>query len=572
MHRVLCIPELLRIVFEFSKDASNAQCALVCKQWSEIALDVLWHDVNDLRTLFHSLSPLRKMSDHSYVFSARPTPKDWTRFETRYCSRVRRLLVEDVLAYDLRPVIKVITLIRPSRPLLPNLRELRWPEIKCWSSMNDCYALIFMHEGVHKAVFSDRGHPSADFFEIVHSRMPLLKHVEFRFCPSRKLAIPLRDCLHRLVDLESVVLPIFQDQNPLLSGLAELPALQSVKFECSGSDSDPITLKVPFSAFPLRGVENLELSISYQLAAESLKNDLLQLTSIVVRSQQVEYPQAAQSLCTALARSCPRLSKVHLLNHSFHNMNPNCPIDRLVSFNDIEPLLRCTQMTDFTLTHAYPTTITTTEISHIVLKWPHLRSITLSPSGSHQKLRSKISLRALLLFARQCPDIEEIAMRFSLFFGIPSDSTVRARPRGLPKLRTLNVGRTTVKDEAVDVALFLGEICPRGCEILWDKVQVSEQTRVGWENVRRLLPPLVERASRTRRILTENEDLLLGSAALELSVVQERLRQAEVKVVELSQELEVERSRNESFVAGESLPSHNGVEDTQEGKNRRTRV
>jgi F-box-like len=64
MHRVLGIPELLDMVFRFLDDASNASNARVCRQWSEIALDMLWRDVNDLYRLFGLLAPLRKADDY----------------------------------------------------------------------------------------------------------------------------------------------------------------------------------------------------------------------------------------------------------------------------------------------------------------------------------------------------------------------------------------------------------------------------------------------------------------------------------------------------------------------------
>ena len=60
MHRVFGIPELLDMVFRFLDDASNASNVRVCRQWSEIALDTLWRDVNDLHRLFGLLAPLQR--------------------------------------------------------------------------------------------------------------------------------------------------------------------------------------------------------------------------------------------------------------------------------------------------------------------------------------------------------------------------------------------------------------------------------------------------------------------------------------------------------------------------------
>jgi len=64
VHRVLGIPELLDMIFRFLDDASNASNARVSRQWSEIALDTLWRDVNDPYRLFGLLAPLQKSDGH----------------------------------------------------------------------------------------------------------------------------------------------------------------------------------------------------------------------------------------------------------------------------------------------------------------------------------------------------------------------------------------------------------------------------------------------------------------------------------------------------------------------------
>lgn len=58
-HRVLSIPELLDIIFNFLGRNSNVRNACVCKRWSDIALDVVWKEVDDLLDLFRLLKPIR---------------------------------------------------------------------------------------------------------------------------------------------------------------------------------------------------------------------------------------------------------------------------------------------------------------------------------------------------------------------------------------------------------------------------------------------------------------------------------------------------------------------------------
>lgn len=61
VHRVLAIPELLALIFSHLDRQSNAINACISKQWSNIALDTIWADVDDLHRLFSLLVPLTKV-------------------------------------------------------------------------------------------------------------------------------------------------------------------------------------------------------------------------------------------------------------------------------------------------------------------------------------------------------------------------------------------------------------------------------------------------------------------------------------------------------------------------------
>jgi len=63
MHRVLTIPELLDTIFSNLGHSSNLNNSLVCRSWSEIALDALWRYVGDLQRLFNILAPLREREE-----------------------------------------------------------------------------------------------------------------------------------------------------------------------------------------------------------------------------------------------------------------------------------------------------------------------------------------------------------------------------------------------------------------------------------------------------------------------------------------------------------------------------
>ena len=71
-HRVLFIPELLDIIFNFLNRDANVSNACVCKRWSEIALDVVWKEVDDLLHLFRLLKPISHQEDTLEYVSCLP--------------------------------------------------------------------------------------------------------------------------------------------------------------------------------------------------------------------------------------------------------------------------------------------------------------------------------------------------------------------------------------------------------------------------------------------------------------------------------------------------------------------
>ena len=73
LQRVLLIPELLDMVFSYLDASDNTINARVCRRWSNIALDILWRDVEDMRRLFSLLAPLHLAITSEYVsFATKP--------------------------------------------------------------------------------------------------------------------------------------------------------------------------------------------------------------------------------------------------------------------------------------------------------------------------------------------------------------------------------------------------------------------------------------------------------------------------------------------------------------------
>lgn len=66
-HMVLFIPELLGNIFSFLNRAENVIIACVCKQWSSIALDIIWEVVCDLPPLLALLRPYQMPPSYGLI-------------------------------------------------------------------------------------------------------------------------------------------------------------------------------------------------------------------------------------------------------------------------------------------------------------------------------------------------------------------------------------------------------------------------------------------------------------------------------------------------------------------------
>ncbi|KAG2081086.1 hypothetical protein BD769DRAFT_1733922 [Suillus cothurnatus] len=77
---VLFIPELLGIIFNFVDEDD-----LVNNAWSEIAMDIIWREVDDLPRLLTLLRPYKIKGRQSF-FEGLPDSRDWARFQN-YANR-----------------------------------------------------------------------------------------------------------------------------------------------------------------------------------------------------------------------------------------------------------------------------------------------------------------------------------------------------------------------------------------------------------------------------------------------------------------------------------------------------
>ena len=147
----------------------------------------------------------------------------------------------------------------------------------------------------------------------------------------------------------------------------------------------------------------------------------------------------------------------------------------------------------------YPTPLSLTldDLETLTSKWPTLEVIDLNREpviiGPAMGTPSNLTLRALLPFARNCPNLWELGLYLhATETDLPSVSEI---PRPFSKLTDLNFGLSSIR-ELKAVALFPRLICPTNCNVggwvLWPFIDtfadyascVALQEREGaWDKV-----------------------------------------------------------------------------------------
>ncbi|KAE9403427.1 hypothetical protein BT96DRAFT_490413 [Gymnopus androsaceus JB14] len=89
MHHALSIAEILHLISTFCDPPTNAATALVCKQWSEESLNVLWYRVDDLENLLLLFGEMYTDDTGSYHFEDEIAHDTWHRFQNVYQHRIR---------------------------------------------------------------------------------------------------------------------------------------------------------------------------------------------------------------------------------------------------------------------------------------------------------------------------------------------------------------------------------------------------------------------------------------------------------------------------------------------------
>ncbi|KAG6902354.1 hypothetical protein C0995_001151 [Termitomyces sp. Mi166 len=535
--RVLAIPELLDMVFQFLDDTSNASNARVSKHWSEIALDVMWKEVLNLHRLFSLLAPLEKSGSGSYKFVRPLESSDWVRFE-RYRRRVRKLIystsqTKHVLHHS---VFDDVARSRTSLDILPNMHAFYWD-----GSLTLC--VIFMHKniksfglGLARETLS-KSSQIACVFEDVVTRMPKISSIDLRFEFSvRLIEEDVIRLFSNLPNLHTIILPRFCLTAKIAETVSRLGKLQTLEYQYHWYQGrgDPDDIKdfrprLIEGSFP--SLFDFSTTITFTDATKFLTIPFSpsNLTIMYLDSPAMETPSTLSAFLNTIPEACPLVKSLTVVSAPSDGPEFTPPgKEDCVTIDVLRPLFKCPNLTSFEIEHHYPLHLELSDIEEIATSWPGVERLMLNNQPRYLE-NSNLTLRALLPFARHCPKLRMLGLFMNATttdFPAPDSSSVYQLPT-FRSLYRLSVGVSLIQEEGA-VALFLSQMCPLYCEIemgvTWED-SVSQEVldkllprSKRWEKVEELLPLLtklrIEERKRAHLLKKEVQDLRIRTEVL----------------------------------------------------------
>ncbi|KAF8151349.1 hypothetical protein B0H34DRAFT_861875 [Crassisporium funariophilum] len=545
MHRVLCIPELLDMVFTLLEPSSNAVNARVCKVWSDIALDSLWKDMADLHRLFGILAPLRKTEEEEYEFDRMPETEDWIRFE-KYGRRVRRLVYRASNSHTLKQsVFDDVGRTRTRLDIFPNMHTLYWkaPLALC---------VMFMHRGIKH--FAVQLPPELEtisprpFFQDIAARMPNLENIDIRSnIPMRAIEAETIDLLQRLPKLTKVLFPRFYCTTEVAEALSRLEHLGTIEFryipeQGCGCEDDvkPFQPVLTEGAFP--ALWDYSLTALFDDAARFLDATFAptNLTMLYLDSDIIETSESINRILSVVAENCQLLKFLALV--SLRDASSLDSYDGFlaapgtkITIDTLKPVLKLPNLSTMEIVHQYPLSLREEDIELLASSWPSLETLILN-NEPVLLVNSNLTLGSLLPFAKHCPKLTHLGLFLDASsvedFLDPAAASLPFSPVAPFKtLQRLSMGVSIIKENQGDrVAEYLSQILPLGCKIdggiTWDEsrevsVPATEILRVRceeWAKVQELLPMCtrlrIGERERTKFMERELEDLRMRTGVM----------------------------------------------------------
>ncbi|KAL0575339.1 hypothetical protein V5O48_006641, partial [Marasmius crinis-equi] len=367
--------------------------------------------------------------------------RQWNRFQTIYAWRIHRLIINDTKGFwSLLDTLASTGLWKG--PLFPCLKVL---DIRNTVSHLPEHLSLIVNPNVTKFVLHSPPLSNeeylVDFVRQIPRLMRRLRHVEIHIAPpiSPQLSEAFADMSRALgASLERLFIPTLLDQITAIAFHPNLKSLcQTLDLDTHGPTNDipihhtPVIPVLPSNTNSFPSLTQLSLMCSVVSVIQLLEQPgfPLRLTRLTIKSPsdtQSELPTAIRRLMTGVATKCAGI-RYFSLEYSMDQTYHTEPSNGMITFDDLAPLSRCTEMRQFSIyTHLFPLSINDEEFASLVSAWPDLSALHLNPDPlvvCNEELwprqRKALTWRSILSLARYVPAVKVVLLLLDPS-GVPS--------------------------------------------------------------------------------------------------------------------------------------------------------
>nr|GAT55157.1 predicted protein [Mycena chlorophos] len=505
MHRCLQISEIiLNVVAYLPQSRDLAAVALVCRAFEAPALDSLWrepgHDLlqhilgcfpDDLLEVFAALDKITLRLRRPILH------KDWER-PSRYCARVRSLLLKADEGSKYLDVFSLFTLSFPGDFVFPRLHILRWilgnPAAPAAATKEESDLLGFLRMLIPPTLQRFHIEQRVGGLKLLLSALPSitsrarsLTHVHLgrlrtraAICTSGEREA-ISDFVLRLERLESLIVPAIDGRAFL--HLAALPGLTNLRLEtCLESTRIPAILPraETFVALQTLRVESLAMSAALNFLLFISSSPLVHLSLTPVSSASIEELEEfySQLAATELALNLDSLEQP--LSQS--------PIaQRAVSRQALISIGACENLTSLSMYSHPPFDIDGPTLLTVASGLRSLETLRLRQNDPH----SQLPLNTLIGLSALCPALALVDLTFDTTT-IPSLCAIpgkrRQRRARFSEPFELAMGRSVLQGGQVfKIARFISGLFPelQSLESDWYNTNIRMSQR--WEEVQEMV-------------------------------------------------------------------------------------
>ncbi|KAL5482816.1 hypothetical protein ACEPAI_9411 [Sanghuangporus weigelae] len=496
-------PEIQVHIFGTLEDEAAVRCALVCKAWTEKALDRAWSKTFGLRRIFNVLAPLtpREMSiDNGFDFMKPVGARNRTRF-VYYSKRIRTLGLFGFDEDELPSESAFIELLksRLGSNLLPNLETLI--VLQCNAKLAKTL-LPFLHDSLVCLHLSWKDESMREFdslLEEVELRSPRLRKLDIN-APVDQTAVVERvtQFISRQVLLEEFT--ITSKLCPIVASLSGLPRLKKVSKLYLGptdAESEPCGHSHSIGCFPslldLGLLADIPKASSFILVHPSFAN----LRKLTVTATSVDTAGVISEFFTSISESCRILEELALECH----VNGTVP-DNIITCRILDPItsLRRLRKLSFSVGRPY-FDISDDDLEDLLARCSRLESFSLRPlKPSRPSCHMHVpTLRILHRIAECQPDLGNLDIYFDACDVITGRGFIDATITPFRKLNRLHVHNSPPPEGVDKTALYLSHVLSPQCEISQAWPTHSQRSRKAWDSIIARIPLFSDLVSQYRR-------------------------------------------------------------------------